>query len=334
MRTGRSGGKIRARIPWAAIIRQAHGRRAKSCPDFHEIAVEPFVPAGVYDLAVGLFVPFREDGLSIGGMGDWIRIAQVDIASRAPESLAREVRIVSGNRVITAVDALGDVPPATETTLRLTAQGADSNAVLTISTDNASPVISTTQVVRTGESRFTFRTPAANGAYTLRLRFDTPSRCRWLAPLTADCAIGSLNVAGEAIGNAINFDNQVLLTTSKVDRTSMQPGETIKIDLTWRGLKTWNADYTAFVHLVGPDGKVHGQVDQWPVQGTLPTSGWSAGQVVDDPYAVTLLPDAPSGKYQVEVGWYLLSTLRRLNVLDTAGRPSDDKVIVGEFVVP
>ena len=114
----------------------------------------------------------------------------------------------------------------------------------------------------------------------------------------------------------------------------MQPGETIKVDLAWRGLKTWDADYTAFVHLVGPDGKVHGQVDQWPVQGTLPTSSWSAGQMVDDPYVVTLLPDAPSGKYQVEVGWYLLATLRRLNVLDAAGRPSDDKVIIGEFMVP
>ena len=302
-------------------------------PDYHEVAVEPFVPPGAYDLAVGLVTPFRDDALSVNGQ-DWLTIVKIDVLPRAPESLAREVRIVSGNRVITSVDALGDVPPATDTTLRLTARGADSNAVLTISADNVSPVISTTQVVRTGESRFIFRTPETNGAYTLRLRFDTPSRCRWLAPLTTDCALGSLDVAGEAIGNAINFDNQVLLTASKVDRDSMRPGETIKVDLTWRGLKTWSDNYTAFVHLVGPDGKVHGQIDQWPVQGTLPTSSWSAGQVVDDPYAVTLLPDAPSGKYQVEVGWYLLATLRRLNVLDSAGRPSDDKAIIGEFRVP
>jgi hypothetical protein len=113
----------------------------------------------------------------------------------------------------------------------------------------------------------------------------------------------------------------------------VRPGEAVKVDLTWRGLKTWPDNYTAFVHLIGPDGKVHGQVDQWPVQGTLPTSNWTAGQVVNDPYAITLPPDAPRGKYQVEVGWYLLSTLRRLNVLDGAGRPSDDHVIIGEFEV-
>jgi hypothetical protein len=70
------------------------------------------------------------------------------------------------------------------------------------------------------------------------------------------------------------------------------------------------------------------------VQGTLPTLSWTAGQVVDDPYTITLPADAPRGKYQVEAGWYLLSTLRRLNVLDGAGRPSADHVIVGEFNVP
>jgi hypothetical protein len=126
----------------------------------------------------------------------------------------------------------------------------------------------------------------------------------------------------------------VLLLDAKIDRDTVKPGETVKVDLTWRGLKSWPDNYTAFVHLLGPDGKVHGQIDQWPVQGTRPTSSWTAGQVVDDPYTITLPPDAPGGKYQVEVGWYLLSTLRRLNVLDGVGRASDDHVIIGEFNVP
>jgi hypothetical protein len=190
------------------------------------------------------------------------------------------------------------------------------------------------QSIQSGQSRLTLRAPDQNGRYSLRLKFDQPARCGWLAPLSADCPIGSIEVTGEAIGSAINFDNQVLLTQSKVDRDTLKPNESIEIDLTWRGLKPFQADYTAFVHLLGPDGKVHGQADQWPVQGTLPTSSWTAGQVVADPYSVMLPPDAPSGKYQIEVGWYLLATLRRLPVLDAVGRPSDDHVIVGEFVVP
>jgi hypothetical protein len=302
-------------------------------PDFHAIDVEPFVPAGMYDLEVGLFVPFRDDALKVNG-ADWLTVTRIQVSPREAAPLAREVRIVSGERVITSVDALGDVPPVSEVALRLTSSGPDSNVVLTIGMDNAAPVSSQAQVLRAGESRLMITAPDATGPYNLRLNFAAPSRCRWLAPLTSDCPIGALRVAGEAIGNAINFENQVLLTTSAVDRTTLQPGETIKIDLTWRGLKTWSADYTAFVHLVGPDGKVHGQIDQWPVQGTLPTSSWGAGQIVNDPYSITLPSDAPHGIYQVEVGWYLLATLRRLSVLDTAGRPSDDKVIIGEFVVP
>jgi hypothetical protein len=87
------------------------------------------------------------------------------------------------------------------------------------------------------------------------------------------------------------------------------------------------------VHLIGPDGKLHGQVDQWPIEGTLPTTDWAPGRVVDDAYRVPLAGDAPPGTYQVEVGWYLLATLRRLPVVDAEGRPVDDHVIVGEVTV-
>jgi hypothetical protein len=70
------------------------------------------------------------------------------------------------------------------------------------------------------------------------------------------------------------------------------------------------------------------------VQGTLPTSSWAAGQTVTDPYAVTLQAGAPAGRYQIEVGWYLLATLRRLPVLDASSQPSDDRFIIGEVSVP
>jgi hypothetical protein len=265
-----------------------------------------------------------------------VKVAKVTVTPLAPESLAHQVWIVAGDRALTSVDQLGDVPPSSEVTLRVNAIGNDapSNVILSLVGDNGTAALTATQVIRPGQSRLMFRAPDQNGTYALRLKFDSPARCHWLAPLTAGCEIGSLRVAGEAIGNAINFDNQVLLTHAKFDRDILRPNESIHVDLSWRGLKTWPDDYTAFVHLIGPDGRVHGQVDQWPVQGTLPTSSWMAGQTVNDPYVVTLPPGAPSGKYQIEVGWYLLSTLRRLSVLDASGRPSDDKVIIGEFSVP
>jgi hypothetical protein len=299
-------------------------------PDFHEINVEPYVPAGEYTLEVGLFTPFREDGLPVDGGSMWRDVATVRVAPHAAEALAHDERVIAGSIAITSIDALGEVPPASEVVLRVDAIGGDVPLNVGVSIGE----LTTSQSLQVGQSRWILRAPDANGAYPLRLRFDSPTRCRWLAPLTTECEIGSMKVTGEATGAAIDFDSQVLLTNARIDRDTLRPNETIRVDLTWRGLKKWDGDYTVFVHLIGPDGKVHGQADQWPVQGTLPTSSWNTGQIVSDPYAITLPPDAPSGKYQIEVGWYLLATLRRLPVLDAAGRPSDDKVIVGELVVP
>jgi hypothetical protein len=92
-------------------------------------------------------------------------------------------------------------------------------------------------------------------------------------------------------------------------------------------------DYTVFVHLVGPDGRLHGQVDSWPVQGSHPTSQWRPGEEVADAYDVRLDPDAPPGQYSIQVGWYLLSTMQRLQVLDQSGEPIGDSHVISEFVV-
>ena len=44
--------------------------------------------------------------------------------------------------------------------------------------------------------------------------------------------------------------------------------------------------------------------------------------------AAPLDADAPPGVYQVEVGFYLLRTMGRLPVLNTDGRPIDDKLLI------
>lgn len=301
--------------------------------DFHEVKIEPFLLPGTYDLEVGLFMPFRSDGLKAEGDREWLKVAGVQVIAPRAEPLAHEVRMAYGPTALLALDELGTVPPESQVSLRLQAMGATTPASLAL-IDERNIYAVYTHTLRTGQTRAAFPAPEFEGDYQVRLATGQPARCHWLAEMANSCELGTLTVADEAIDDAIIFENQVLLLDSQIDRDTMKPGESLKVDLTWRGLKSWPDNYTAFVHLLGPDGKVHGQVDQWPVQGTLPTSSWTAGQVVDDPYTITLPPDAPSGQYQVEVGWYLLSTLRRLNVLDAGGRPSDDHVIIGEFTVP
>ena len=93
-----------------------------------------------------------------------------------------------------------------------------------------------------------------------------------------------------------------------------RPGDTVDLRLFWRALAYMYTDYTAFVHVLGPDGQVVAQHDQRPMNGFLPTSYWPPNQVIADDYAIEIPADAPPGDYQVLVGLYDLETMDRLPV--------------------
>ena len=334
--------------------------RGEVVADYHEIAFDPAFPPGAYSLHVGLFPPFGDDGLRLDGSDQmWLPAAVLTAPAINPPPLERAVRYAYGDAIaVSGVDSIGAAPRSGDVQARvnwsrITGIGDRGIRASLSLVDGAGQLASSSVTKPYGgsldvrdwpagvlQAALDFRAPDRDGIYALRLGFvdaagrPLPARCGWLAPPSTDCPVGTLQVAGEAIGDAINFDSQVLLTGWSSDRNRLQPGETINVRLDWRGLKSWTGDYTVFVHLVGPDGRLHGQVDAWPVQGTLPTSVWAVGQAVNDAYAVTLQADAPRGHYQIEVGWYLLATLRRLPVLDAGGRPVDDHFIVGEFDVP
>ncbi len=326
--------------------------------DYREVELDPEVPPGEYALQAGLFLPFDDEGLTAGGDA-WHTVASLIAPPRSAPPLARTLRQVFGGKIaVSGVAPIGIVPKSSDGQARLNwsriAEIGDGGIRVSLSLVDAAGHVVWSNVFEPYDGAFPvaewpsgnlqtvlgFHTPDQEGAYSLRLAFldetgaPLPARCGWLEPATSGCPIGSVQVEGEAIGGAVNFDHQVLLTEWSVDRAEMRPGETIDVRLTWRGLKEWEDDYTVTVQLIGPDGRLHGQVDAWPVQGTLPTSTWKAGQTVADPYGVTLKPDAPGGRYRVEVGWYLLKTLRRLPIVDANGRPIDDRFVVGEVVVP
>ena len=127
------------------------------------------------------------------------------------------------------------------------------------------------------------------------------------------------------------FDGKVLLVSAEIEAEQLGPGSVLPVLLHWRALANMDKDYTVTVQLLGPDGRLHGQVDAWPVEGTFPTSQWDVGQEIDDRYMVAVEADAPAGQYQVMVGWYLLETMERLPVLDDAGTPVADHVVIGEL---
>lgn len=109
-------------------------------------------------------------------------------------------------------------------------------------------------------------------------------------------------------------------------------GDTVNLRLFWRALSYMYTDYTAFVHVIGPDGQMALQHDQRPMNGFLPSSYWPPNQVIADDYALELPADALPGEYQVVVGLYDLATMDRLPVTRD-GEPSGDSVVARTFQV-
>ncbi len=93
-------------------------------------------------------------------------------------------------------------------------------------------------------------------------------------------------------------------------------GSPLDLRLHWQNRAPLADAYTAFVHLLGPDGAIVAQDDHAPRHGFWPTTGWRSGIVVDDTYTMTL-PSAPArGDYRLVTGWYATATGERVLLAD------------------
>ncbi|MGH2461841.1 MAG: DUF2079 domain-containing protein [Chloroflexota bacterium] len=104
--------------------------------------------------------------------------------------------------------------------------------------------------------------------------------------------------------------------------------QSVEVTLYWRALAHSTAQYTVFVHVLSPDGKVIGQADSWPLDNLYPTDMWRPGQVIPDRHTVHLNPVVPISELRAEVGLYDLKTGARLPIT-ARGLPggSDDVVV-------
>lgn len=128
-----------------------------------------------------------------------------------------------------------------------------------------------------------------------------------------------------------NFNGQATLMGFDLENShslSLSPGDTLNLKLYWRAEAEFDRNYTAFVHLLGPDGALYGQVDQTPGAGAFPTTGWLPGEYLSDPYAIAIAPNAPPGDYQIEIGMYDPNTNQRLPTRSLAGQPYVDNRIL------
>jgi hypothetical protein len=130
-----------------------------------------------------------------------------------------------------------------------------------------------------------------------------------------------------------NWDNRIGLLGYDLDAPAYEAGETIRLTLYYRGLSEMATNYTVFTQLWGlhnpaTGGPVWGQDDGEPCRRCYPTSSWGVGEVVIDKFVIAIPDEAPSGDYDLAMGFYQWPSLERLPVLDVAGQTATDNAVI------
>lgn len=109
----------------------------------------------------------------------------------------------------------------------------------------------------------------------------------------------------------------------------------VGVTLYWQALQTPSLSYKVFTHLVNDAGRVAAQRDDFPVQGTRPTTTWRPGETVTDRYIIPLTIDVPPGTYTLVVGFYDAATGTRLAPVrdDTQATQADAQARLGTLTI-
>jgi mannosyltransferase len=113
----------------------------------------------------------------------------------------------------------------------------------------------------------------------------------------------------------------------------LAPGDELFLTLYWQAIEGIPESFKVFNHLVSPEGEIKGQRDGYPNEGKQPTSGWLPGEVIRDPYRITIASDAPTGRYRLLTGMYRESDFSRLPAFDEQGQPVGDAILLAEIEI-
>jgi 4-amino-4-deoxy-L-arabinose transferase-like glycosyltransferase len=113
---------------------------------------------------------------------------------------------------------------------------------------------------------------------------------------------------------------------------NLEPEQDFTLSLYWLAGGPTAVPYTVFTHFIAADGFNRASRDNQPVWNTYPTTEWSPGEQITDKYTLTVPPGTPPGDHRLRIGWYRSDTLARVPVLDKAGQPVADHVILDTII--
>lgn len=208
----------------------------------------------------------------------------------------------------------GFIPQQINTSLQLVA--ADRLRLAQADGPPAKGMISTfdrTEALLPDPKTLTLPADLAPGRYRLEvIAYDTTTHTPLANPLAVDWfRVGPPPTAPDRVLTA-SWRNGITLVGHDALPTTLSPGELLALRLVWTTTAPVATNYTVFVHLIGPDGKIVAQSDRAPENGFYPTASWSVGDRVEDLYGLPLPTGLPAGEYRLVVGWYRPETGERL----------------------
>ncbi len=169
-------------------------------------------------------------------------------------------------------------------------------------------------------------------------RFDRPgNRSRiYLYYLSPKANFKPAALAPDTLMQA-NFANQMALHGYDLEPMFGPAGQPLlTVTLYWSALSPMPEDYTVFVHLLSPEGRLIAQQDSEPSLGlVMPTTTWQPGESLQDRHVLELPPDLAPGEYRLQIGVYNSRTLNRLPLLQNGTAPLSDVVeLVNGLTIP
>jgi hypothetical protein len=123
--------------------------------------------------------------------------------------------------------------------------------------------------------------------------FAAVSPVRYIAPTYAAPPLLSMADLPQDIRRVdFTYDDTVRLLGYQLHTQTVHPAETVPITLYWELLAPPALDYSIFIHLLGRQRQVIGQIDTYPGGGKWPTTLLAPGDIVAGTYEVPVSPEA------------------------------------------
>lgn len=127
------------------------------------------------------------------------------------------------------------------------------------------------------------------------------------------------------------FGDRLRLVRQEISSNVLAPGQPLLIYLYWQNQQRLQGDYSAFVHLMDPSGRLVAQADYLLGGWLYPTSRWPAPYLAAAPTLLFVPPEAPPGEYQLLAGLYEAGAGERLWTESEAGR--SDTILLQRITV-